>query len=364
METKVANLNSKKATSAFICILSIFRRPRSLPLIHSFIERWGLRQIGTKTSKDKGSNQNFVNEKDSAITHRAVNELLHLIATNAADKNKIISPVGVVSQNHEGGIVWLFREVYEATYGALTENIHRNTWITELEKDFDQWRPLCSTAIMDGCLNIIWHLFAARAYYVDIFLATQDIKAFLEYLYHRVSAIRIITLLITIIDQAIKENKENKENKDNGETIWKDLQEHCDRLPKDSFLHIHEEESKNSFVQAILTLGVFNPIKQDVEKNLEGLKDISMLLEYLIRLRKNSLSTLLMALNKNNLLLRIEAAPNTVLAWSDQFLSLELDNMETVEKIDKDKKNTIDDSNDSAKLIIKELRKLFSNYSA
>ena len=321
-EDKVKKLSEKGATNAFICVLSVFRRPRSLPLLRSFIERWGLRQIGTKIPGKETLSS--VGEKDSLNTHRAINEWLHLIETNVPDKDGNQSPFGVVSQNHEGGVVWLFREAYEATYDALTENIHRKYWAKILENEFNESKPLYSAVVMDGCLNIIWHLFAARAYYVDIFLATHDIKAFLEYLYHRVSAVRVITLLITILEQVSKREKQDKIE------FWKDLNTHCENLP-DEYKNIHQQTKKDSFVWAILTLGIFDPIKQDIEKNLDGLTDIDQLLNYFRMLRQNSLSTLLMALNKNELLLRIEAAPNTVLAWSNQFLDFELKSMEQID---------------------------------
>ncbi len=348
-KAKVKNLSIEKATNTFICVLSVFRRPRSLPLLRSFIERWGLRQIGTKTSGNKSTDStwNSVSEKDSFNTHCAINELLQLIATNVSDKDGNQSPFGVISQNHEGGVVWLFREAYEATYDALTENIHRKSWATILEKDFNESRSLYSAAIMDGCLNAIWHLFAARSYYVDIFLATHDIKAFLEYLYHRVSAIRVITLLITIIEQAVKEIDDKGES-----VLWNDLNTHCRDLPN-KYKNIHKQTIEDPFVWTILALGIFDPIKQDIEKNLDGLTDIDKLLSYFRILRQNSLSTLLMALNKNQLLLRIEAAPNTVLAWSNQFLYSELEYMEQI-----DGKFPIH-ADDPAVTTIKELRKRF-----
>ena len=342
---KVKKLSEKKATNAFISILSVFRRPRSLPLLRSFIERWGLRQIGNKITGNKTLNS--VGEKDSLNTHRAINEWLHLIETNVPDKYGNQSPFGVVSQNHEGGVVWLFREAYEATYDALTENIHRKLWVTILEKRFNESKPLYSAAIMDGCLNIIWHLFAARSYYVDIFLATHDIKAFLEYMYHRVSAVRVITLLITILEKVSKGGEQDKIE------FWDDLNTHCENLPN-KYKNIHQQTKKDSFVWAILTLGIFDPIKQDIGKNLDKLNDIDQLLNYFRMLRQNSLSTLLMALNKNELLLRIDAAPNTVLAWSNQFLDFELKSMEQF-----DAKFPIA-SDDPAVATLKELTKKFT----
>ncbi len=257
-----------------------------------------MRKIGEK----------LLDDDISAKAHAAINSLLQLIAT--AD-----SPVGVVSQNHEGGSVWLFREVYEATYDALTENIHTSDWHSEK-------KPSSSGAIMDGILSITWHLFIARAYYVDVFLPTHDIQAFWEYLYHRVSAIRIITLLISIIEKGKKE------------IIWENLTAYCEELSSycGTFPLGNSEKfnanTDNPFEWYVWVLGVFDPIKRDTKTIIDArISDAPELMKNLGLLRKNALDTLLMALNKNKLLFRIEAAPDSVLAWSNQFLDFELDNM-------------------------------------
>ncbi|MCX7098068.1 MAG: hypothetical protein NTV43_09230 [Methylococcales bacterium] len=388
VRSKVEKLSQLGTIGAFICLLSIFRRPRALPLLRSMIERWGLRQIGDFNSDEKNevenkdSNKSIVPEKDAMKTHQAIDELLQLIAISPQAKNKtgsdkacqetseaalqnhkrnvitdlshdlqeplVVTPqnngkgndstdkkdesqgaLGVVSQNHEGGIVWLFREVYEASYDALTENIHSNAWIEEWKKKNNE--PLSSTAaIMDGTLSIIWHLFAARSYYVDVFLATHDMRAFWEYLYHRVSAIRVITLLITIIE------KENAG--DNNNSIWDELNKHCKTLRhqnnteqlKYKNLPDNSDFEENHFVWYAWVLGIFDPIKQDVGENLKQLTDAEQLKWHFKILRKNSLNTLLMAIKKNKLLFRIEAAPDSVLAWSRQFIKSELNNMQEV----------------------------------
>lgn len=298
---KTKKLRLKPTTEPFVCLLSVFRRPRSLPLLRSIIERWGLRKIGDESLDDEVS----------LNTHKAINELLQLIATNR-------SPVGVVSQNHEGGNVWLFREVYEATYDALTEHLHAQEWLDfwDPKKANGPYMPSSSAAIMDGILAITWHLFAARAYYVDVFLSTHDIRAFYEYLYHRVSAIKTIALLITIIE------------KDNESAIFIDLNKHCEKL----FAEHHKEllvssEKLDPFEWYTLVLGVFDHIKLGTNK----ISVAGQLVRNLKLLRKHALDTLLMALTKNKLLFRSEATPDTVLAWSKQFLEHELKNMRQIE---------------------------------
>lgn len=307
-ESKLKKLSEKTTTEAFICLLSIFRRPRSLPLLRSIVERWGLRKIG----------ENLLDDEVSAKTHAAINELLQLIVT-------IGSPVGsVVSQNHEGGSVWLFREVYEAIYDALTEQLHLKAWIDAWKLEIPCNKPSSSAAIMDGVLSITWHLFAARAYYVDIFLPTHDIRSFWEYLYHRVSAIRIIILLITIIEKDFEKGDKT--------TIWNDLSIHCKELSSvcETFPVGDSERFKpdddNPFEWYVWVLGIFDPIKRNTKK----ISSAQELVENFKLLRKNSLDTLLMALKKNKLLFRIEAAPDSILAWSDQFLEFELTNMKGI----------------------------------
>jgi hypothetical protein len=348
IQAKVEKLSKAGVTDAFICTLSIFRRPRPLPLLRAFIERWGLHQIGihnTDDEKNSSITHDTVDEKNSSITHQAISKLLQLLETNSSiDGNK--SPVGVALQNHEGGIIWLFREFYEATYDALTENIHRQAWLDAFKSNAEL---SISAAIMDGCLSITWHLSAARAYYVDVFLATHDIRAFWEYLYHRVSAIRTITLLIAII-----------KNKSPKNTIWADLNQHCKDLPS-MYTNLPKGEFKEGeyFVWYVWVLGVFDPIKQDKEifqdpANKELLSNEEKLVEYFELLRKNSLNTLLMALNKNKLLLRTVAAPDSVLAWSRQFLASELNYMEKIQPPNND------DSNNSELPTINELREFFT----
>ncbi len=342
IKIKVKKLSLSGVTDGFICILSIFRRPRPVPLIRSFIERWGLHQIGT---------DNSVDEKNSVISPRAINELLQLLETNVPDKNKNKSPVGVVLQNHEGGIIWLFREFYEATYDALTENIHRQAWLSEIEENTKSLS--ISAAIMDGSLNITWHLVAARAYYVDVFLATHDIRAFWEYLYHRVSAIRTITLLITIIENAIKKNVSKESN-----IIWIKLNQHCSNLSSEyQNLPKGEFNDNEQFKWYLWVIGVFDSIKQeqDVKEDFQDLYNDNKLARYFKVLRKNSLKTLLMALNKNKLFLRTCAAPDSVLAWSRQFLASELGYMEKITDISSDSNN----SELNIEPTIKDLRELF-----
>lgn len=306
----------KDAIEAFICLLSVFRRPRSLPLIHSIIDRWALRKIG----------ETPLNEGQSEAAHKAITDLLLTISLNN-DKN----PVGVVSQNHEGGTVWLYREVYEATYDALTEHLRLHdweevTWKNGLPKD-----KCLEEAIIDGILDVTWHIYAARAYYVDIFLPSHDINAFYEYLYHRVSATKIITLLITIIKIHSNEYK----SATNEDYLIGKLNKYCQPLyefktnRKELVKSTEKEEGEpcqGCFAWHASYIGVFDPIGSEKSE----LTSTSDLIKYLIALRKQAVETLSTALKKNELLFRSVSTPDTVIAWSNQFLDSELNNMEKV----------------------------------
>lgn len=322
---KTEKLRTKSATEPLVCLLSVFRRPRSLPLLRSMIERWSLRDIGHQ----------LIDDETSLNTHKAINELLQLIATS-------VSPVGVVSQNHEGGNVWLFREVYEATYDALTEHLHTQEWINlwKTKPANRPDKPSTCAAIMDGVLAITWHLFAARAYYVDVFLPTHDIRAFYEYLYHRVSAIKTITLLITIIEV------------NHNDSILDDLDKYCKPLLYTfSSITIDNSGKLNPFEWYTLVIGVFSHINYD-----NKIPEKKQLVRNFKLLRKHALDTLLMALTKNKLLFRSEATPDTVLAWSKQFLDHELTNMQ---HIDVDGEPIINFDQDDPELnIVETIRKL------
>ena len=309
-KVKTKDLKVKKTTEAFICLLSIFRRPRSLPLLRSIIERWGLRKI----------EENILDDKILVSAHYATNNLLRYISSEN-------DTVGVITQNHEGGTIWLYREAYEATYDALTENIHAQNWKNTWSNKNNNSKELsCFEAIMDGILNITWHLIASRAYYVDVFLPTHDINAFYEYMYHRVSATRTITLLIKIIER------------ENDKLLFHELNEYCktlyDYICK---LKKNQVDQNNCFEEYIILIGIFDPIVSQYK-----MSTTDDLLNNLRHLRRHSLETLLMAITKNSFLFRSVATPETVLAWSNQFLELELDNMK--ESIDNDLEINIDET--------------------
>ncbi len=327
-ETK-KEITNPKAINAFICLLSMFRRPRPSPLLRSIIERWGLRTINDADVDDE--------DEVSVSTHLAIKNLLLSISTGK-------SSVGILSQNHEGGIVWLFREVHEATYEALTEFLHIQAW---RDRGFDEEPEVVEPnsskigAVIDGILTITWHISIARTYYADVFLPTRDIRSFYEYLYHRVSATRIMTLLIDIIEKNIEDY-----------VFWGELESCCQNIffedsVQTTKLGIKDLGDLTRYVQII---GIFEPIKWVPKKKLEQKEFLGQLK----RLRVHALETLYMALERNKLFIRAVATPDTVLAWSKQFIGRELSYMWDGKGLDK-----LDQYDKEVRELNEKLEKLF-----
>lgn len=301
----------RSALSAFICLLAFFRQPRTIPMLHSIIQRWVLDiQRNLENQTENTSNEDEKEEKAEQI-HKVIARLLDLITGTTSNddskKNKNrygnkftnipASIVPIVAQKHEGGSIWLYREIHEQTYNALTESIHRTDW-----ENGEKGGEHRLAAILDGMLAISWHLLIARTYYVDIFLPTKDIKAFYEYLYHRVTAIRTMTLLIKILSET--KNLEQVCKKDGNENIFKDynLMEYADFI------------------------GVFSQIPQNQQESTtnQGTSLQEGLIDKFKKLHQNSIITLLKALERNQLVFLAQSTPETVLAWSNQFLGREV----------------------------------------
>ncbi len=296
---------SRGAILAFVGLLSVFRRPRTLPMVRSIVERWGLRRLA-----------NAAPIGSSRKAHRAIDELLSVISSAQ------LSTIGVVAQLHEGGTVWLFREVHEALYDAMTESLHLRDWVEAwLESGTASTPPGITKAgaIVDGVISITWHLFAARTYYADVFMPTRDIQAFYEYLYHRVAATRTITLLIAIIETATDEVLKELDSK-----LSEEIPVGCGR-DSSQFL-------ENPIARFAQIMGVFSPVGASEfsigASPTDGLSSRDFFVQSLANLRQHALETLLKALTRNRLLLRAVATPDTVLSWSRQFLDVELDYMQ------------------------------------
>lgn len=319
----------KGAISAFIGFLAFFRRPRSIPLRRASVDRWLLRKILDHQLEEKDAdNTHFViehllnlvtgakiNSKFTGQEERIVNFLLK------AEENKELD-IGIIAQRLEGGSIWLFREAHEATYNAITEHLHVQEWIGREEDLGIDLVSHCSRkidAILDGMTCVSWHMHAARTYYVDIFLPTRDIKVFYEYLYHRVSALRIITLLIAIVSSF--------SNKLENEGGFKDVINEFNSLKNKSNIKSNlGSDFYNSFIWYVDVIGVFAEDPKYKSKDYIGIsEDVhDFLLKRLVSLRENALETLLMALKRNDSLFRASSVPEIVVSWAKQFLEREL----------------------------------------
>ncbi len=330
--------NAQGSVAAFYCLLSIFRQPRTIPMLRSIIERWALRNI----------QDNQPNEQEADQAHEVIVHLLQLIApkknkdedeveqikdnqSQDIEEEEIIGKrlksipenwMPIVSQRHEGGNVWLYREIHESTYDALTENLHTQEWIGEWKNVIGGCPKgvLREDAIIDSIICISWHLLAARTYYVDIFMPTRDIKAFYEYLYHRVTAIRTITLLMAIIETC-EDDDWDSFNKASSEEQYTLSQ------LKDLF-KIGNRSEDDPIIWFVDVIGLFTQIP-DKKGALEDPKRQTFI-KKLKELRTNALETLLAAFQRNQLIFLAQSTPDAVLTWSRQFLYRELKEMDGV----------------------------------
>jgi hypothetical protein len=224
---------------------------------------------------------------------------------------------GVVAHQHEGGIIWLFREVHESVYEALTENLHTNAWRKALQAGRVKGRgpELASraAALLDSLLCIAWHSAIARTYYADVFLPTRDINAFYEYLYHRVSYIRMTTLVLAI-------------TYGQGNELWQAAHDNVERLREQAGEERGAKE-RAPLPWFLAVFGIFAPQErgQSVDAGHEDkVTNLTKLRQALERLREHALETLHKALVRDRNIMRSMAAPDTVLAWSQEFIRREL----------------------------------------
>jgi len=307
-------IDEKQIISAFVTFLAFFRQPRTIPMLHSIIQRWVLREGEGCTVEEK--------EQHAIKIHATIHSLIEGMSPLA--KNKLEMPR--VVQKHEGGSVWLYREVHECTYNAQTEFLHRKSWFPREQSNKDEGKQ-CVAAMLDGMIFVSWHLLIARTYYVDIFLPTKDIKSFYEYLYHRVTAIRTISLLLHILDIIEKKNY--------GCFFIKNLASLFEKSESRNVGKLKEEDNYLALFWYIEEIGFFSQIpehkssysnKTENQRNPNE-KALVVFKKDLKALYMNSLKTLLFALTRNQLIFLAQSAPDTVDAWSNQFLKVDFRQM-------------------------------------
>jgi hypothetical protein len=96
----------------------------------------------------------------------------------------------------EGETIWVFGVVHETVYKILTESVQESK-LVELLRQSGRTNPTQVRVLVGTFLNLVtlgfWHRRIARHYYSGVFLPSNDLQAFWEYVYHRVAAIRYLT---------------------------------------------------------------------------------------------------------------------------------------------------------------------------
>ncbi len=270
------------AQCGFIGLVSIFRRARPLPIIRSIIERW----IGGSMPRTKSD--------------LPIGELVDSLIDASTRET---SPFGSqTARMQEGGDLWLFREVRDSAYEGLTENLSIAAWVNSWRNGFRAPKPIEPlAAVADGLTAITWHWAAARTYYADAYRATRDIEAFYEYLYHRVSALRTINLVIAILSRC------------GSKKLYKGKEKDLSRLQD----YVYGSQKFANRKGIVDVLGVFSPLGV-------GFKEKADLGLALRALRREGLETLFYALHRNRDSLRRNATPSTLRGWANQFLEREI----------------------------------------
>jgi hypothetical protein len=166
-----------------LCHLALFRRPRSSPAIRTVIARYPGRKSRVAIS---GIQRLLV--ADSRELNRKVDKIIVALTQ------------GSYVQQFEGEWLRLDSGVHEYIYKHLTEpyNRHRIRHLAKQIINADVCDPSLVVSAANAVLNLLmlayWHRRIARYYYSSALLSSKDLNAFWEYVYHRVSAIRYLTL--------------------------------------------------------------------------------------------------------------------------------------------------------------------------
>ncbi len=307
---------SAAARDGFLALMVVVRRPRSVPLIRSLVERWVVRLVGDRRlDAHAGVKESQGATPKNKDVHSRVDEIIASLVGivpegGAAMPNDCAKPV--VGRWEHGGNLWLFREVHESVYEALTECLSIRQWIIAWQSGASHPSGVSpAAAIVSGLLVITWHWAAARSFYADIYRPTQDVNAFNEYLYHRTSALRVMTLLIAII---IKSG-------DRSDSVLAEIRNLLPRANREE-----PDSPTMSFSDFIGILGVFEPLGAKAAKlqhtaDFERIEDLAW---YLHLLRDHGLETLEKALVRNQDRLKRISTPQTLEAMAWQYLNREL----------------------------------------
>lgn len=96
----------------------------------------------------------------------------------------------------EGGFIWMGQRTRNKIYKRISEQAYDDKVLT-LKKKYD--KELLRKSLIQLYWLSFYHRRIARYYYSDQFLATRDIWAFFEYLYHRISSLRSLNSIYTLV---------------------------------------------------------------------------------------------------------------------------------------------------------------------
>ena len=284
--------------AALVAVLSVFRRPLSIPVVRSLTERWFL--------PEKGHLPASVPAPDLIETvHGAHDRVDNLLRSLQKERYVVI---------HQGGRIRLERSIYELFYGGLTSDLHVGSVILKWKERYasDASRRAC--VIVQGALAASLHFAAARTMYVDVFLLTHDVQAFYEYLYHRVAVLRILMVMCAMLRLPLTEELGRS-----SATVYDEVCAVLRRI-QDQFKDLSQNSSKSGecsdvlhwFLYSVGLTSVINPNDEQSGAPFD-------LAYYIHRLRLHALQTLSLAIGRSERLLRSDASPDTLIGWARQF---------------------------------------------
>jgi hypothetical protein len=163
-------------------LLAIYRRPRSHLALKALISHPEKRQ--DQSIDLPGSSRPLKH-----FNHVDMLKLLGLdtktSASPSADKNSVFIHLS-------GGLIWMRREANAADYEALA--------------DLGTHSPKSTLRLKSLLALSLLHKRALRYYFSEVYEATGDIRAFREYIYHRVSCLKYFAELLTINKSQAKHN--------------------------------------------------------------------------------------------------------------------------------------------------------------
>lgn len=149
-------------------LLSMFRRPRHIVAIRS------LADVCEIFDSRNGVQQNIYKQLDESLKRLQAGGLIYRC---------------------EGGHYWMDYVVRNTVYDAMTNLAHHHSVQSAIETLGESGCEENSGRVLQLAFLSQWHAHIARYYYAQDFLASRNISAFTEYLYHRISAARYMSML-------------------------------------------------------------------------------------------------------------------------------------------------------------------------